>query len=654
MRLLQRIIFLLALIGLLFWIGQHLGFIRLGQPLLLLFLLLLLPLGYLNLTLSHRQKQDLERLIAAHLWPRLHLKPGSTPAQVARILQLLTLFCIIVAMARPQGPPVLAEHQEQALHILMALDISDSSKATDLYPNRLEAAKQMVRTLFAALPQDRIGLAVFSGEAFSVAPFTQDKAALETLLTDIDTTLLPSHGTNIPAVIALAKERFSKISQGGKLLLIFSDGENHEGDAVKAIQALKAPDIRVFTVGTGTTAGGRIPEDSDNWGSLGFKQYEGQPVITRLNEKALKTLADVGGGSYTHVENPRRLLREIEKTRRILPAGASSTAFHSYEERFQWYLLLALLLLLLEQSLKMQPTRWQNLGQHLLKKLSPSFPHLLRKVIHSSLLIALTILLQSAWVWPWTAFLKYRAGERAYQQQNYSQSAEEFQAAIQAAPNESRLYYNQGNALYQQKKYEQAVEAYRKALSLNGNSQEQSQIWYNLGNSYFQQGKQTGNPQQSWNQALDAYNKALELNPEDRQALENKNFVAQQLQRLQQSPTQNDPQKTPPQKNKGQNTPQNNSNPTGQSSASPQKQQKNTGMSRNPGSGTQQKNQYSDQEIENFLQSLEDNERENRARKFFQRSPQQPSGLQADDLMTRPLEELEKMFQSGSSNHKDW
>lgn len=646
MHLLQRIIPILGMAGFVYWIGQHLRFIRLEHPLLLLLLLLLLPVAYLSLRLNSKQKQTLTSLIASHLWSRLNLNPGSIQTQSTELLKLLAFFCIIVALTRPQGPPVAAENQAQGLHILMAIDISDSSKATDLYPNRLEAAKQTIRELFTKLPQDNIGLAVFSGEAFSVAPFTQDKAALETLLSDVDTTLLPSRGTNIPSMITLAKERFSKIPQGGKLLIIFSDGENHEGDALKAVETLKAPDIRIFTVGTGTTAGSRIPEDIDDWGSMGFKQYQGQPVVTRLNEKLLKAIARAGGGTYTQVEKPQHLLHEIEKMRLKLPVSTSNTSIQTYEERFQWYLLLAILLLLLAHHLEKQPLHWQSPKPYILRWWS-DFSQFLPRLIRYSAFLTLPILLQSAWTWPWEAFFKNQAGTQAYQQQDYSQSAKEFEAAIQAAPTEPRLYYNHGNALYQQKQYEQAIEAYRKALSLNGNPQEQSQIWYNLGNSYFQAGKQIANPEQSWNQALAAYQKALELNSKDQQARDNQTFVAQQLQKIKPSSLPNHSHKSlQPQSQKGKQA-------QPHSTTSSQNQHPSKAQQR---SGTQpQTNQYSEEAIADFLQSLEEQERENRARKFFQRiPPRQSSGPEPDDLMTRPLEELEKMLQSSASNNKDW
>ncbi|MBT9544472.1 MAG: VWA domain-containing protein [Candidatus Sericytochromatia bacterium] len=665
MRLLGRILPLLSLLGLVFWLGIHLGFLRLGQPTLLSGLLVLPVLAFLAYRLQHWQKQALEKLIAPNLWQRLNLQPHKASRILPLVLQLTALFFLVIALARPQGPPILAESSDQGVDILMALDISDSSKATDLYPNRLEAAKQMIRILLSRLTSDRVGLVVFSGEAFSIVPFSHDYGAIDTLLTDIDTSMLPSRGTNIPALVELAKERFAKQSEGGHVLIVFSDGENHEGDAVAAIKKLKSARTRIFTVGVGTTAGARIPEENDDWNSLGFKQYQGQPVVSRLNESTLKSMAQAGGGTYSYVEKPLKLLRDLERVRNELPAGETTqSTLHSYEERFQWYLLWVLLLLGLEQSFGLWQNSWEKithsvfkLGQHFNMK-NRTFPKLLKFILRQALILGLASLLQSAWVWPWTPFVKQREAEQAYQAKQYPQSLEKLEQGIEAAPNEARLHYNKGNALYQSQKYSQATEAYRQALTLEGNLGEQAQTWYNLGNSYFRQGSQStqstqggqqGSPEEAWKQAIDAYQKALELNPEDQQAKENKDFVQAQLKALQEQKSQNsqpekktNPQTTPPKKpgsNKGESPPKNQNSPP-QNQAQPQQ--------------AEPQNRFSDEEIQKFLESLEESEKDNRANRYFQRNPEHKQNPSPEDLMTQPLEELEKSFNAAQSDQKDW
>ncbi len=665
MRLLGRILPLLSLLGLVFWLGIHLGFLRLGQPTLLSGLLILPVLAFLAYRLHRWQKQALEKLIAPNLWLRLNLQPQRASRIFPLGLQLTALFFLVIALARPQGPPILAESSDRGVDILMALDISDSSKATDLYPNRLEAAKQMIRILLSRLTSDRVGLVVFSGEAFSIVPFSHDYGAIDTLLTDIDTSMLPSRGTNIPALVELAKERFAKQPEGGHVLIVFSDGENHEGDAVAAIKKLKSARTRIFTVGVGTAAGARIPEENDDWNSLGYKQYQGQPVISRLNENTLKSMAQAGGGTYSYVEKPLKLLRDLERVRNELPAGETTqSALHSYEERFQWYLLWVLLLLGLEQSFGLWQNSWEKIrnsvfemGQRFSMK-NRTFPKLLKFILRQALLLSIAGLLQSAWVWPWTPYLKQREAEQAYQAKQYSQSLEKLEQGIEAAPNDARLHYNKGNALYQSQKYSQATEAYRQALTLEGNLNEQAQTWYNLGNSYFRQGSQSnqstqggqqGSPEEAWKQAIDAYQKALELNPEDQQAKENKDYVQAQLKALQEQKSQNkqtekkpNPQSKPQEKpgsNKGEPPPKNqNSSP--QNQAQPQQ--------------AEPQNRFSDEEIQKFLESLEESEKDNRANRYFQRNPEHNQKPSPEDLMTQPLEELEKSFNAAQSDQKDW
>ncbi|PIQ24392.1 hypothetical protein COW36_24380 [bacterium (Candidatus Blackallbacteria) CG17_big_fil_post_rev_8_21_14_2_50_48_46] len=654
MRLVQRYFLVFTLLVLTGWVSLHLGFLRLAYPAVLVLFLAFPLFFWMGFRYRKQQHTAFETWVAKDLWPRQGFQPLRLQYLLPLGLHLMILACLVIALARPQGPPVLAESQDQGIDLLMALDISDSSKAADLYPNRLEAAKQMIRQVLSRLSNDRVGLAVFSGEAFSVVPFTNDYAALDTLLTDIDPAMLPSRGTNIPALTQLAKERFERSSERGKVLIIFSDGENHEGNAVEAVKKLRSARTRIFTVGVGTTGGARIPEANDNWGSVGYKQYQGEPVVTRLNEGVLKSMASAGGGAYAHVEQPLRLLRELDRVRRELPLGTGSgTELRSYEERFQWYLGLALLLWGWEFLLAKIIERLKVLSVEWFERMSSRwiFPRLLRGVLRQGMVVGCFFLLQSAWIWPWAPFLADRAAQKAYREKKYEQSFQAFEQGIQAAPSEPRLYYNKGNALYQQKKYDQASEAYRRALSLDGNPRELAQTWYNLGNSYYRQGHQGADPQQNWQQALEAYQKALAINPEDSQAQENRDFVQAQLQALQE---QNANQGTPQQEQQGKNQqnkssgkpqPKSSAPPKGQGSSKPQEQGQ---------SGSQAQNQFSDQEVQKFLQSMEENEKENRSRQFFQRFQSQDNALTPEDLLTRPLEDLEKLLNAKKSDQKDW
>jgi Ca-activated chloride channel homolog len=652
---LLRVILPLGIAGLSYWLILQLGFLRLGTPIFLIGLLVLPLLFFLQMRLLRWQEKTLEILIAPSLWSRLELQPRRFSRLGPFVLLLAAFTFLIIAMTRPQGPPILAENSDQGVDILMALDISDSSRAADLYPNRLEAAKQSIRFLLSRLGSDRVGLAVFSGEAFSIVPFTNDYGALDTLLADIDTSMLPSRGTNIPALIELAKERFQRNPQGGHVLIIFSDGENHEGDAVAAIKKIKSDRTRVFTVGVGTSAGARIPEDKNDWNSPGYKQYQDQPVVTRLNEGTLKAMAQAGGGAYAYIEQPIKLLKELDKARKVLPAGqTSNTALRSYEERFQWYLIWVLLLIGLEQSWYLWQNKvenWKDKVKQMREKLQAPklpFPKLLARVLRQTAVLIVAGLLQSAWVWPWTPFLKQKAAEQAYEAKNYQKSLQNLEQGIAAAPTEPRLYNNKGNALYQSQKYDQATEAYRQALTLEGNPNEQAQTWYNLGNSYFRQGNQGGSPQEAWKQSLEAYQKSLEINPEDKAAQENRDFVEAQLKALEQQKSQNDnseQEKNNQSKSQPQQKPGQQKDKKGQS-------QKNNQAGENNQPETN--NRFSDQEIQKFLESLEENEKENRANKYFQRTPQKNQNLNPDDLMTRPLEELEKMLNTARSDQKDW
>jgi Ca-activated chloride channel family protein len=637
-----RILWLLLILALTGWLCLHLSFIRLEYPTRLWGLTGLLPLGGLLVWAVRQNQRQLHKLMQPHLWSRLNLKPSRHSQYLPFWLQMLVLSCLILALARPQGPPTFNNSPENGLNLLIALDISDSSQATDLYPNRLEASKQAVREILQHLITDRVGLAVFSGEAFSVSPFTHDYAALETMLTDIDTTLLPSRGTNIPALTTYARERFSKTPQQGGVLLIFSDGENHQGDATAAIEELRSPRLRVFTIGAATPAGGQIPENKDDWGSSGFKQYQGETIITRLNQKTLKAMAQAGNGIYANLGDTRRILSALDQARRELPLTETRDAkISSPEERFQTYLLLALLLLLLSQHPTIIPIQYLTFsGNRAGFRLSFRLPERLKKILSVTLWIGLSLSLQAASFWPWLPFLKYQAGEKAYQAKNYTASLKAFEENARLSPDAAAPYYNQGSALYQNQNYSQAAEAFRQSLQRAETPRQKAQSLYNLGNSYYRQGQQSKQPEQLWQQAVEAFEQALKLQPNDQQIHENHEFVKQQLKRLKsQAPNKQEKQK----KNKQEK--QEKSNKSNQNNNKTQKNQ-------------QQKpppqNQFSEDEVEKFLQALEENERDNRARKYFQRTPPPATGLRPEDLMNKPLEELQKLLKAQKTEQKDW
>lgn len=346
----------------------RLNFLQLGQPLGLLALVLIPVMLWLLRHWLRQQQRSLQLLIDSWLLPRLHTQGSYRPLLIMRsVLFIGIVACLALALARPQGDIVAGEQEEAGIDILFAIDVSDSSRATDVHPSRLEASKYLVRQMLQQLTTDRAGLIVFTNEAAPVAPLTTDYGALDTILNDITPGFLPSRGTQIGAAISAADKRFAKSGETGKILVIISDGENQDPDSLNAaLGTLAKKDWIVFTVGAGTPQGARIPVEDPIFSRLIYKRYPnegGEEVVTKLDESTLKRLAERGRGKYLPIQKSGQLPKLIEQARNTLQKQTFSSSSITREERFQAWLLLALLLFALERSIVLWENRWQQLLQ---------------------------------------------------------------------------------------------------------------------------------------------------------------------------------------------------------------------------------------------------------------------------------------------------
>jgi Ca-activated chloride channel family protein len=347
----------------------RLNFLQLGQPLGLLALTLIPVVLWLLRHWLRQQQHSLHQLVDSWLLPRLHTQGSYRPLLIARSILLMAMVaCLAMALARPQGNIVAGEQEQSGIDLLFALDVSDSSRATDVHPSRLEASKYLVRQMLQQLTSDRVGLIVFTNEAAPVAPLTTDYGALDTILNDITPGFLPSRGTQIGAAITAAEKRFAKSGDTGKILVIISDGENQDPDSLNAaLGTLAKKDWIVFTIGAGTPQGARIPVEDPIFSRLIYKRYPtegGEEVITKLDEATLKRLAERGRGKYLPIQKANQLPKLIEQARSTLQKQSFSSSSLTREERFQAWLLLALLLFTLERSIVLWENRWQQVLQH--------------------------------------------------------------------------------------------------------------------------------------------------------------------------------------------------------------------------------------------------------------------------------------------------
>ena len=266
-----------------------------------------------------------------------------------RFLFLLGIAFLLVGIANPQIGTKYEEVKREGFELMICLDVSNSMLAEDLTPNRLERAKQAISRLVDRLKNDKIGVIVFAGDAYIQLPMTVDHSAAKLFLRSINTGIVPAQGTAIGKAIELASKSFSEKSKANKSIIVITDGENHEDDALKQAAAAVEAGITVHTIGIGSVDGAPIPTYKRGQ-MLGYrKDREGNTVVTKLNETMLQQIAASGEGSYVRANNSRTglnaLMDELEGMER---EEYDSKMFTSYEDRFQYFIAVALVLLLLE------------------------------------------------------------------------------------------------------------------------------------------------------------------------------------------------------------------------------------------------------------------------------------------------------------------
>ena len=260
------------------------------------------------------------------------------------ILFTLAFFFFVIGLSRPQIGAKLSERQTKGAEIMICLDVSNSMLAQDYTSCRLERAKLAISSLVDKLHDDRIGLIIFAGSSFVQLPVTTDYVSAKMFLSSIDAGSVPVQGTAIGDAIHTAMKSFSAQSEKSRVIILISDGENHEDDAVAAAKEAAQAGIRIYTVGVGSAAGQPIPVD----GEL-LRDKDGNIVVTHLDEKTLRQIAEAGGGAYIQAGNEEFGLNPIINDIRAMEGELfSSVVFEEYDEQYMYFFAIALILLVIE------------------------------------------------------------------------------------------------------------------------------------------------------------------------------------------------------------------------------------------------------------------------------------------------------------------
>lgn len=292
----------------------------------------------------------IERFGETELMQRLSLTVSKRAQRWKRLLVIASVALLVTALARPQFGTRVETLRREGQDIVVAMDLSASMLAEDIIPNRLEKAKHAVGTLIGRLEGDRIGLVAFAGVAFVQSPLTVDYGAATLFLNAMSADLMPVQGTNLAEALRVSVEAFEAGEQQHRILIVITDGEDHEGEIDAAVDAAAEAGIRIFTVGVGSPDGVPIPEFDTQGRRSGYKRDEnGEVVTTRLDEATLETIARETGGRYlraTPGENELDVL--ADEISEMAGREFEARQVTQYEEQFQIFLGFALVLLFAE------------------------------------------------------------------------------------------------------------------------------------------------------------------------------------------------------------------------------------------------------------------------------------------------------------------
>ncbi|MGE5393224.1 MAG: vWA domain-containing protein [Candidatus Saccharibacteria bacterium] len=278
------------------------------------------------------------------------LMPDASKARpvLKYFLLLLALTSIIIGIARPQFGSQLKNVKREGIEIMIALDVSNSMMAEDIEPNRLERSKRAISQLVDKLSDDKIGLIVFAGEAYTQLPITSDYVSAKLFLNSISTQIVPTQGTAIGAAIDLAAKSFTPQFVGNKVIIVITDGENHEDDALGAAARAAEEGIVVHTIGLGSPKGALIPDYSN--GQKGYKKdSKGNTIVTKLDEQMLQKIAQAGKGMYIRANNTQMGLNALfNEVNKMEKTELESQVYADYDEKFQYFIGFGLFLILLD------------------------------------------------------------------------------------------------------------------------------------------------------------------------------------------------------------------------------------------------------------------------------------------------------------------
>jgi len=406
----------------------------------------------------------------------------------------------IAGLVKPEGSQIT---NRKGIDVMIALDVSNSMLADDIKPNRLERAKQIVTKIIDKLDDNRIGIVIFAGKAYVQMPMTADHSSAKMYLSAISPDDIPTQGTVISEALRVSHAAFNTKEKKYRSIILITDGEDHDKDAIKITRQLADDGVMVNTIGIGSPNGALIRDKESN----SYKKDEnGNPVISRLNEDELKSIAQNGNGLYQLFTTTDEVANNLQqKLSGLGQTTLTDTAFANYKYYFWYFLLGALILLVIEFFI---PERRKGVYQ----------------TVTRSSVVTIVLLLLCNVPFAQNANKEIAKGNEAYKKSQFDIASSSYQKALQKAPKNTVAAYNFGNALYKTDKPEDAVKLYDNTIVATNEKGLKEKGYYNKGVAFQKQNKLP--------ECIDAYKHALKIDPNDEDARQNlQRALAQQKQK---------------------------------------------------------------------------------------------------------------------------
>lgn len=325
------------------------------------FWLLLLVIGMLMMFIWTMiwKKKTKNKFASENLLKILSPEQSVFKSTFKHIILSLAIISLIIALVNPKIGTKLETVKREGVDVVFAIDVSKSMLAEDIAPNRLEKAKQLTSQIIKNLVSDRVGIIAYAGKAFPQLPITTDYASARMFLQNMNTDMLSSQGTAIDEAIQLSRTYYDDEEQTNRVLIIISDGEDHNNLSKDVAEAAAEEGIKIYAIGVGTKKGGPIPIKRNGIVLKYKKDSDENVVITKLNSKTLIEISEIGNGVYIDGKNTAEV---TEKTTSILSnldkKEFEAKEFSEYKDQFQWFLGIALLFIILDVFLLERKTAW--------------------------------------------------------------------------------------------------------------------------------------------------------------------------------------------------------------------------------------------------------------------------------------------------------